>query len=141
MFAIKPTSRDIGHVAASSSRDASFVVTDAALMSRPEVAALLPPLDLLVRDLNSRFDSFPHSCCEFAAERVSRLGLGLSYVNGIYTQGNAGHSHAWNMSSELGVYVDVTARQFSQALPAILIIPIGSDFAQRHYLQDWHIAW
>jgi hypothetical protein len=119
----------------------SIVMPDLHMTERVEIASLLPALQSLTQDFAARFKVFPHLCCELAATRVEQLGLGLTYVNGIFLRGNEGHAHAWNMSSKLGIYVDVTARQFSEALPSILIVPINSEFAQKHYLHDWHITW
>jgi len=123
------------------STDSAIVLPEFSLVSRPEIASLMPSLEALVNDLSSRLKIFPHLCCELAATRVMQLGIGLTYVDGTFTQGIGGHTHSWNMSSELGVYVDVTARQFSDSLPSILVVPIESEFARKHYLRDWHLTW
>ncbi len=118
-----------------------IVLPEVSLTSRPEIAFLMPALEALVRDLSAHYPPFPHRCCEVAATRVEALGLGLDYVNGVFLQPVYGHSHAWNMSAELGVYVDITAKQFCDSLPSILITPIDSDLARKHYLRDEYVMW
>lgn len=141
MFASTNLKKDVDSRAPGSTLVPSIVMPDLTMTERVEIASLFPALQSLTQDFATRFKVFPHLCWELAATRVAQLGLGLTYVNGIFMEDNVGHSHAWNMSSSLGNYVDVTARQFFEALPSILIIPIDSEFAQRYDLRDWQITW
>lgn len=107
-------------------------------------AALAPVTDRLtdvIRELQASSKAFPHQCCELAADRVEQLGLGLEYVHGLFRIDGMGHGHAWNFHPDLGLYFDITARQFLPSVPDILIVPVTSDFAQRHYHRDWLIAY
>lgn len=109
-------------------------------------ATMLEPSKLLaiktvLSQLRRELPPFPISCCDIAARRIEQLNYGLEYVDGIFSTGTLGVSHAWNFDPDLRLYVDITAWQFDRNLPEILIIPADSPWATDHYQQGYYAVW
>ncbi|MFA5071639.1 MAG: hypothetical protein WC511_04750 [Candidatus Pacearchaeota archaeon] len=74
---------------------------------------------------------FPNACCFIAADAVKN-NLGYNIVRGSFVLKGYKNLHYWNETPD-GKIVDLTASQFSQRFPEILITDKNSDCAKTYY--------
>ncbi len=90
---------------------------------------ILEQLKDLRKKLEGEFKGFPSGCCLITSERVSKLGLEEKF--GLFIDDNGiGNGHHWNEKD--GKIYDLTANQFSNDLPEILILNKDSKEAERY---------
>ena len=79
-------------------------------------------LENIHRYLSLVLTDFPSGACRKTARLVSRI-VELPEVAGKFRINNESFNHACNYDKKSGLYIDLTAKQFSQNLPHILVSP------------------
>jgi len=86
----------------------------------------------LRNNLKKEFKFFPTECCRIASERVAKLGYKKTF--GLFIDDDGlGNDHHWNKRD--GKIYDITASQFSNKLPEILILNENSKEAKARYVE------
>lgn len=99
----------------------------------PTSVTLESLLNDIVRDAERFLRVFPNGCCLYTSGKVKET-LGLEMVYGYFIKDGYGMEHYWNLDSGRSLLLDLTARQFDESLPRVLMIPVDSRYAEEHYV-------
>ncbi len=89
----------------------------------------------IAEHMKDNFSIFPMRCCDYASEMV-RKATSLEIAWGyIINKDGKGEEHYWNCSPELGLIVDLTARQFYPELDIVHILCDNTPEAEELYCE------
>lgn len=97
------------------------------------VYKLLPELHRIRDMLRGRLPQYPAKCCSFTS-RLFEDALGFPRVIGYFRNGSL-HGHRWSYDPDSGLYVDLTASQFDEGMPDIVVLPRKSAEAEMIYVE------
>ena len=91
--------------------------------------------------LASTLLSFPAGCCMLTAIAVEKR-VGYEFIEGLFIDdNNVGHPHCWNLDTQSGEYVDLTASQFNPAIAPVFRVRPESEEGRLRYIEGPTIAY
>jgi len=131
---------------AQSTREVVTPEINLSCVSAPCVQLELDPLraqDLqrVLSQVKGELPLFPYRCCKLTAARLAKAYPDFEYAHGIFIADEAGHTYAWNIDRQMGLYVVLMARQFDAHLPEVLIVSADAPWKRDRYIPDHFAVW